>query len=358
MRNQEHTARFWSVKPGQDKLVCELCPRYCSLGPGQRGMCFVRKREGQRIVLDTWNRSSGFCIDPIEKKPLNHFLPGTPVLSFGTAGCNLACKFCQNHDISKSREVESLSQFATAEMIANAAVNAGAASIAYTYNDPVIFHEYAVEVAQAARARGVKSVAVTAGYITAQPREEFFAVMDAANIDLKSFSEEFYRKLTGAHIEPVLETIDYVVNETKCWVELTTLLIPGQNDSDAEIDALCAWVLDRLGPTVPLHFSAFHPDFRMSDISRTPPATLLRARQRALDAGVHHVYVGNVPHKLAQSSYCAACSDLVVGRDRYVLSDWKLSEDGHCQSCGTPFPGVIDGPPGNWGQKRRPVRIV
>ncbi|MGC9419144.1 MAG: AmmeMemoRadiSam system radical SAM enzyme [Rhodovulum sp.] len=350
------TARHWTAKPGTDRLVCELCPRLCELGPGQRGLCFVRRREGDRIVLDTYGRSSGFCIDPIEKKPLNHFLPGTPVLSFGTAGCNLACKFCQNHEISKSREVDALAHAASPEMIANAARNAGAASIAFTYNDPVIFHEYAIDTALAARERGVRSVAVTAGYVMPKPREEFFAVMDAANIDLKAFTEDFYFKLTAARLAPVLETIDYAVNETPCWVELTTLLIPGQNDSPAEIEAMCGWILDRLGPDVPLHFTAFHPDHRMRDVPATPPATLLAARARAL--GLHHVYVGNVHDAAAQSSYCAGCGARVIGRDWHELSDWRLSATGDCLACGTRFPGVIEGRPGTWGRKRRPVRIV
>ncbi|TCP44315.1 AmmeMemoRadiSam system radical SAM enzyme [Rhodovulum marinum] len=352
------TARHWSPKPGTDRLVCELCPRLCELGPGQRGLCFVRRRAGDRIVLDTYGRSSGFCIDPIEKKPLNHFLPGTPVLSFGTAGCNLACKFCQNHEISKSREVDALAHAASPEMIANAARNAGAASIAFTYNDPVIFHEYAIDTARAARERGVRSVAVTAGYVMPKPREEFFAVMDAANIDLKAFSETFYFKLTAAHLAPVLETIDYAVNETACWVELTTLLIPGQNDTPAEIEAMCGWILDRLGPDVPLHFTAFHPDHRMRDVPATPPATLLAARARARAMGLNHVYVGNVHDKAAQSSYCAGCGARVIGRDWHELSDWRLSDTGACLGCGAGFPGVIEGPPGTWGRKRRPVRIV
>lgn len=351
------TARFWSSRPEDGRLVCELCPRYCALQPGQRGLCFVRKREGQRIVLDTYNRSSGFCIDPIEKKPLNHFLPGTPVLSFGTAGCNLACKFCQNHEISKSRETDRLTDYATPEMIAEAAERAGVASVAYTYNDPVIFHEYAVDIAQACHARGIRSVAVTAGYISPKPREEFFAHMDAANIDLKGFTEEFYQKLTASHLAPVLETIEYAVKEAPCWVELTTLLIPGWNDSDRELTEMSEWVVDRLGPDVPLHFSAFHPDHRMPDVPATPQATLLRARDIARAAGVHHVYVGNTHHKVGQSSYCSGCGELLIGRDWYRLSDWNLTEDGHCRSCGTAFPGVIEGAPGDWGRKRQVLRI-
>ncbi|MFC2970289.1 AmmeMemoRadiSam system radical SAM enzyme [Acidimangrovimonas pyrenivorans] len=351
------TARFWSARPEDGRLVCELCPRYCAPKPGQRGLCFVRKAEGQRIVLDTYNRSSGFCIDPIEKKPLNHFLPGTPVLSFGTAGCNLACKFCQNHEISTSRQVDSLTDRATPEMIAEAAERAGAASVAFTYNDPVIFYEYAVDIARACHDRGIRSVAVTAGYITPEPRAEFFAHMDAANIDLKGFSEAFYHQLAAAHLAPVLETIDYVANETDCWVELTTLLIPGHNDSDRELTEMADWIVDRLGPDVPLHFSAFHPDHRMPEVPATPQATLLRARQIARAAGLNHVYVGNTHHKDGQSSYCSSCGDLLIGRDWYRLSDWNLTEDGHCRSCGTAFPGVIDGPPGDWGPRRQPLRI-
>lgn len=351
------TARYWSGRPEDDRLVCELCPRFCALKPGQRGLCFVRKREGQRIVLDTYNRSSGFCIDPIEKKPLNHFLPGTPVLSFGTAGCNLACKFCQNHEISKSREVASLSDYATPEMIADAADRAGAASVAYTYNDPVIFHEYAVDIAQACREKGIRSVAVTAGYITPEPREEFFANMDAANIDLKAFTEEFYWKLTASHLAPVLETIEYAVKETGSWVELTTLLIPGCNDSDAELTEMSEWVVGKLGPDVPLHFSAFHPDYRMSDVPPTPQATLLRAQEIARAAGVRHVYVGNTHHGEGQSSYCSGCGELVIGRDWYQLLQWNLTDEGQCRNCSTVLPGVFEGTPGDWGRKRKPLRV-
>lgn len=353
-----HTAHHWSAKTGEDRLICELCPRLCELGPGQRGLCFVRKREGQRIVLETYGRSSGFCIDPIEKKPLNHFLPGTPVLSFGTAGCNLACKFCQNHEISKSREVDRLSAEASPQAIANAARAGGVASIAFTYNDPVIFHEYAIDTALAAHAQGIRSVAVTAGYISPKPREEFFAVMDAANIDLKAFSEEFYHRITASHLQPVLETIDYVVNETRCWVELTTLLIPGLNDSPEEIERMCGWILDRLGPDVPLHFSAFHPDHRMLDIPRTPAATLHMARDRARAMGVRHVYLGNLHAPQAQCTWCQGCGEKVIGRDGYTLTHWHLTGQGDCLTCGTRLPGVIDGPPGTWGARRQPVRIT
>lgn len=352
-----HVGRYWTIDQN-NRLVCELCPRLCKLRDGQRGMCFVRQRIGDVLVLDTYGRSSGFCIDPIEKKPLNHFFPGTPVLSFGTAGCNLACKFCQNHDISKSRQQDSLAAHATPQMIANAALNAGAKSVAYTYNDPVIFLEYAVDVADACRARGVKNVAVTAGYLTDHSRPEFFGVMDAANIDLKAFSPEFYKQLTASEIGPVLESIDYAVNETDCWVEITTLLIPGENDNETEIRNLATWVREVCGPHVPLHFSAFHPDHKMMSHPRTPIETLLKARRIALEEGLHHVYIGNANHKIAQSSYCHGCSALVVGRDWYELSEWNLDTSGTCKKCGTQMHGRFDGAPGDWGRKRKPVRLV
>ena len=248
-------ARYWSASADRSRLVCKICPRFCQLKDGQRGLCFVRKREGDQLVLDTYGRSSGFCIDPIEKKPLNHFLPGTPVLSFGTAGCNLACKFCQNHDISKSRDQDALMHHASPQRIADVARQNGCRSVAYTYNDPVIFLEYAVDIAAACRAQNIKNVAVTAGYICDGQREEFFGAMDAANIDLKGFTKRFYKKLTGSEIQPVLETIAYAVQETSCWVELTTLLIPGENDDPKEIEALSRWVLDTCGSDVPLHFT-------------------------------------------------------------------------------------------------------
>ena len=348
--------RYWAMLE-DGRIECQLCPRLCRLREGQRGLCFVRGRQDDRVVLTSYGRSSGFCLDPIEKKPLNHFLPGTSVLSFGTAGCNLTCKFCQNHDMSKSREMDRLMARASPGDLARAARQTGAASIAYTYNDPVIFLEYAVDTAKACRELGVKSVAVTAGYICEDPRIEFFQNMDAANVDLKAFTERFYHKLTGARLAPVLETLEYLVHETDVWVEITTLLIPGENDGPDEIARLSEWVGARLRADVPVHFSAFHPDYRMLDKPRTPPETLLRAREIAKAAGLEHVYVGNVHDKAAQSSYCTGCGAMVIGRNWYELSEWRLTDRGSCTICDTPFSGRIDGPPGNWGRKRRPVRI-
>ncbi len=352
-----HPTSHWHTLD-DGRVQCDICPRACKLREGQRGLCFVRAREGDEIVLTTYGRSSGYCIDPIEKKPLNHFLPGTPVLSFGTAGCNLACKFCQNWDISKSREMDTLMDQASPETIADAAVRLGCRSVAFTYNDPTVFHEYAIDVAQACREKGIRSVAVTAGYVCPEPRAEFYRHMDAANVDLKAFSERFYHEVCAAHLEPVLDTLVYLRHETDVWFEITTLLIPGENDSEEEIEAMTEWVVERLGPDVPMHFTAFHPDWKMMDKPPTPPATLTRAREIALRNGVRYAYTGNVHDEAGGSTYCPACGEILIGRDWYVLTDWKLTEDGSCRSCGAPCPGVLEAEPGTWGAKRQPVRLA
>jgi pyruvate formate lyase activating enzyme len=346
--------KYWR-KLEDDRIQCDLCPRHCQLHEGQQGLCFVRAREGDQVVLTTYGRSSGFCVDPIEKKPLNHFLPGTAVLSFGTAGCNLTCKFCQNWDISKSREMDTLGEAAMPEDIARAALQAGCASVAFTYNDPVIFHEYAVDVAEACHQVGVKTVAVTAGYICPEPRAEFFRGMDAANVDLKGFTEEFYHRICGAELGAVLDTLVYLKHHTQVWFELTTLLIPGENDSDKELDAMTQWVVKELGPDVPMHFTAFHPDYRMRAKEQTPAATLTRACRMAKANGVRYAYMGNVHDEAGSSTYCHHCGARLIGRDWYELTHWHLTDDGHCQTCGTPCAGVFSGPPGAWGARRMRV---
>ncbi len=348
--------QYWHAL-GDGRVQCDLCPRYCKLKEGQRGLCFVRANLEGKIVLTTWGRSSGYCIDPIEKKPLNHFLPGTPVLSFGTAGCNLACKFCQNWDISKSREIDTLADAARPETIARAAEELGCRSVAYTYNDPIIFHEYAIDVAKACRERGIKSVAVTSGYVCEAPRNEFYQWMDAANVDLKGFTEEFYHKLTGGHLQPILDNLVYLVHETDVWVETTTLLIPGWNDSEEEIDAMTKWVVKELGPDVPMHFTAFHPDYKMLDVPPTPSSTLTRAREIALGNGVRYAYTGNVHDKAGESTYCHNCGETLIGRDWYILSDWNLDAEGKCTKCGTSCAGVFEAGHGTWGDRRQPVRL-
>jgi pyruvate formate lyase activating enzyme len=348
--------RYWHALD-DGRIQCDVCPRYCRLHDGQRGLCFVRARQGGQIVLTTYGRSSGFCIDPIEKKPLNHFLPGTPVLSFGTAGCNLTCKFCQNWDISKARDLDRLQDVATPEAIAEAALQSGCRSVAFTYNDPVIFLEYAVDVALACRERGIKTVAVSAGYIAPEPRIEFFRHMDAANIDLKGFTDGFYRNLCTGKLAPVLDTLEYLKHQTKVWFEITTLLIPDENDSAAEIEAESAWLMERLGPDVPVHFTAFHPDWKMTDKRPTPPETLRRARRIAMKAGLRYVYTGNVHDPEGQTTRCHACGTALIGRDWYDITAWRLSAGGRCHDCSAQCDGVFEAIPGRWGQRRWPISL-
>lgn len=350
-------ARHWAALE-DGRIRCDVCPRECKLHDGQRGLCFVRARRGDELVLTTYGRASGYCIDPIEKKPLNHFLPGTPVLSFGTAGCNLTCKFCQNWDISKSRKMDRLMDQSPPGAIAEAARRTGCRSVAYTYNDPVIFLEYATDVAAACHAAGIANVAVTAGYVKEGAREDFFRRMDAVNLDLKAFTEDFYRKLCTASLESVKETAVYLVKERGAWVELTTLLIPGENDGPAELEALTQWVQEALGPDVPLHFTAFHPDYKMMDKPRTPPETLLRAHRIGRQAGLNHVYTGNIHHEPTGSTYCPGCGTKVIGRDWHMLTAWKLGQGGHCTECGTPIAGRFEPKPGTWGRQRKTVRLA
>jgi pyruvate formate lyase activating enzyme len=350
-------ARWWH-RLDDGRIQCDLCPRDCRLHEGQRGLCFVRQRVGDAMVLTTYGRSSGFCIDPIEKKPLNHFHPGSSVLSFGTAGCNLACKFCQNWDISKSREMDRLMDEASPERIAEAAADAGCRSVAFTYNDPVIFAEYAMDVADACHAKGVATVAVTAGYIHAEPRRDFYAKMDAANVDLKGFTEAFYFQQTGAHLAPVLETLEYLKHETGCWFEITTLLIPGHNDSSEEIEAESRWIMAHLGPDVPLHFTAFHPDYKMQSVPRTPAETLTRARRIARDAGLHFVYTGNVHDRAGGTTLCPGCGATLIERDWYQVLHCELDERGTCAHCGTAIAGHFGRFTSGFGRRRVPLHIA
>ncbi|HEY9760804.1 MAG TPA: AmmeMemoRadiSam system radical SAM enzyme [Oculatellaceae cyanobacterium] len=351
-----YPARYWHEIDDGQRIYCDLCPRACKLKDGDRGFCFVRRNEGNKMVLTTYGLSTGFCIDPIEKKPLNHFLPGTSVLSFGTAGCNLGCQFCQNWSISKSREIELLSEKAGPEDIARAAQRLGCRSVAFTYNDPVIWAEYAIDVAKACHEVGLKTVAVTAGYITPEVRPEFYSVMDAANVDLKAFTELFYEKTTLAHLAPVLDTLRWLKHESNVWFEITNLMIPGHNDSVEEVEQMVQWISSNLGLDVPLHFTAFHPDFRMTDIPPTPPSTLTRARDQALAAGLKYVYTGNVNDKSRQSTYCPSCSKCVIERNWHELGQYRI-RDGKCDSCQTPVAGIFEDTKGDWGRRRLPVVI-
>ena len=351
-----YRARYWHRLP-DGRVQCDLCPRECCLRDGQRGFCFVRACEGDQLVLATYGRSSGFCIDPIEKKPLNHFYPGSSVLSLGTAGCNLGCRFCQNWEISKARDTDRLMDRASPAEIAAAAAEWRCRSVAFTYNDPVIFTEYAVDVALACREQGLRTVAVTAGYVQGQGRRDLFAVMDAANVDLKGFRDDFYERLTGARLRPVLDTLVQLRHETEVWLEITTLLIPGHNDSDAELREMFRWCRSELGPDTPHHLTAFHPDHRLRQVPRTPLPTLVRARQLAHDEGLRFVYTGNVEHRAGGVTACPECAATLVERDRYTIRTYRLTADGRCPHCGSPVPGRFDTEAGDFGGRRLPVTI-
>jgi pyruvate formate lyase activating enzyme len=352
----QYPARYWH-RLADGRIQCDLCPRDCRLHEGQHGACFVRQRSGDQMVLTTYGRSSGFCIDPIEKKPLNHFYPGSAVLSFGTAGCNLACKFCQNWDISKSRDMDRLMDQASPEAIAQAAQRSGCKSVAFTYNDPVIFAEYAMDVADACHGRSIQTVAVTAGYMHDQARRDFYAKMDAANVDLKAFTEEFYFKLTGSHLQPVLDTLVYLRHETDVWLEITTLLIPTKNDSDEEIIAMCRWIAANLGTEIPLHFTAFHPDWKLDDLPATPGSTLTRARAHAQREGLQYVYTGNVHDTEGGTTFCPACGEGLIVRDWHQILKYHLTADGRCLSCAKPINGRFEPFAGQFGRRRIPVRL-
>ncbi len=348
--------RHWHPVGG-GKIQCDVCPRACRLGEGQRGLCFVRANQGGRVVLTTWGRSSGFCVDPVEKKPLNHFLPGSPILSFGTAGCNLSCRFCQNWDISKSRRMDTLADSAPPRAVALAARRLGCSSVAFTYNDPVVFMEYAMDVADACHELGLRAVAVTAGYMRDKARREFYSHMDAANVDLKGFTRDFYFRTCAGELEPVLETLQYLKHGTRVWLELTNLVIPGLNDSGKETGGMVDWILRKLGPDTPLHFTAFHPDYKMTDRGATPAATLARARGLALRAGLRFVYCGNVRDPEGGTTFCPSCGAALIRRDGFTILDFRLDEKGRCLSCQTACPGVFEGPAGTWGSRRLPVRL-
>lgn len=339
MLNQNFHSALWWQETDHDRLLCTLCPRYCKIGEGQSGFCYIRKNIDGKLYSLGYGRPTGFAIDPIEKKPLNHFLPGTGILSFGTAGCNLGCKFCQNWTMSKAHLDEVNSLYASPEQVVELARKHQVPSIAYTYNDPIIFGEYVVDISRLAREEHIRSVMVTNGYIDPEARKDVFRFVDAANVDLKAFTERFYSKLTLSHLAPVLDTLKWLVHETDVWLEITTLLIPGENDSDEEIKQMIGWILSNLGADVPIHFTAFHPSFRMLDHPPTPHSTLTRARKIALDAGIHFCYVGNVRDVPGQTTFCPNCHAALIERDWHSIYTNNIKE-GHCAKCGQKIPGV------------------
>ncbi|MFQ6609569.1 MAG: AmmeMemoRadiSam system radical SAM enzyme [Fidelibacterota bacterium] len=339
MNDSFHISQFYSIVGNQ--IRCDICPRYCILGENQRGLCFVRKNSDGKLVLTTYGKSSGFAVDPIEKKPLYHFYPGSSVLSFGTAGCNLTCKFCQNWDISKSDKIDILQASASPKQIANSALKRGCKSVAFTYNDPVIFMEYAVDTAVACHELGIKTVAVTAGYVNSEPAKFFFQHMDAVNVDLKGFTDHFYKKLCSAQLQPILDILRFIVNIPDCWLEITNLLIPDHNDSDEEISTMCQWIKDNLGQSVPIHFSAFHPAYKMKNVNYTPVITLLRAEQIARSVGLHNVYLGNIRTDHGQNSLCTNCGQVIIKRVGYQIEKYEIQK-GKCKFCHARYEGIFN----------------
>ncbi|PID59359.1 MAG: AmmeMemoRadiSam system radical SAM enzyme [Ignavibacteriae bacterium] len=333
-------AKWWKTKDN-GKILCTLCPRYCEIGEGQKGFCYIRENIEGKLYSTGYGRPTGFAIDPIEKKPLSHFLPGSDVLSFGTAGCNLGCRFCQNWSMSKSKLDELNALKISPENVVNLALKYKSKSIAYTYNDPTIFGEYVIDVSELAREKNIKNVLVTAGYINKEARKDIYKYIDAANIDLKAFTETFYQKITYSHLNDILETLLWVKNETDIWLEITTLLIPDENDSNEEIKQLTNWITTNLGKNVPLHFTAFHPDFKMKDKSSTPAETLINARKIALEEGINYCYLGNIHNIESQTTYCPTCQNPIIIRDWHSVLDVKI-QNGKCKYCNSKVAGVWD----------------
>jgi pyruvate formate lyase activating enzyme len=334
-----HEARWWELE-ADGRVHCFLCPRHCRLHSGQAGFCFIRTNHNGKLYSLGYGAPAALQVDPIEKKPLNHFLPGTKVFSMGTAGCNMGCFFCQNWDISKSHQDQVNSQPVSPEDVPLLAQRYGCDSVAFTYNEPTIWGEYVIDICKAARRAGLKTVMVTNGYITREAFHDIYDHIDAANVDLKAFTENFYGKITLTHLEPVLETLQWLKSETSVWVEITNLMIPTLNDDPAETRKLADWILNNLGPDVPLHFTAFHPDFKLQNKPRTPPQTLHRARRIALEAGLHYVYEGNIFSE-AGNTYCPDCGTAVILRSWHDVLENTLRE-GNCPNCGCSVPGVWD----------------
>ena len=331
-----HEGRWWEPMP-DGRVHCYLCPRHCHIGEGQAGFCFIRMNQGGKLYSLGYASPAALQIDPIEKKPLNHFLPGTRVFSLGTAGCNMGCSFCQNWDISKSKSDQVHATHMPPEDVVALAIHNGCPSIAFTYNEPTIWGEYVIDICRAAREAGIRTVMVTNGYVTREAFHDIYDHVDAANVDLKGFTENFYGKVTLTHLQPVLDVLTWLKQETNVWLEITNLLIPSLNDDPAELRHLCEWITEHLGPDVPLHFTAFHPDFKLRDKPRTPPETLHAARRIALDAGLHFVYEGNIPSGAGDTN-CPGCGKILVCRSWHEVLENSI-QDGACPACGRLIPG-------------------
>lgn len=322
-------AMFWEVKDKKKKTVqCHLCPRNCVIAEGNYGNCNSRKNIKGKLYSMVYARPCSMAIDPIEKKPLYHFMPGTTIFSIATTGCNLHCKHCQNWEISQSRPDETLTAEVSPEEVVEKAVENGCQSIAYTYTEPTIFYEYVYDIARLARKKGLKNVMVTNGYINKEPLEKLYPFIDAANVDLKAFTEEFYKDIAFATLKPVLETIKRL-KKMKVWIEITNLIIPTLNDDLNTIKKMCEWIKNNVGSETPLHFSRFFPFYQLSHLPPTSPETLYKARETALKVGLKHVYIGNIFVEKEDDTYCPKCNELVVSRSGLGVLTNKI-KNGKC----------------------------
>ncbi|MFW6122698.1 MAG: AmmeMemoRadiSam system radical SAM enzyme [Thermodesulfobacteriota bacterium] len=325
-----------------NRVKCLLCPQGCEVMDGDRGDCGVRENRGGKYYTLVYGNPCAVHVDPVEKKPFFHILPGSFSYSIATAGCNLHCKFCQNWEISQALPEETYNLDLPPEQIVAQAQQSRAASIAYTYVEPVIFYEYMLEVGRLAKQTGVLNVCHSNGYINPEPLEKLADVLDAACIDLKAFTNKFYRDLVGGELEPVLAALK-TLRRRGVHLELVNLIVPQHNDRPEEITAMCTWIKDNLGPLTPLHFSRFYPMHKMQSLHPTPVSTLERARDLAHRAGLKYVYIGNLPGHEAESTYCHACNELVISRRGYLIGEVRMNA-GHCGQCGTEIPGIWQRP--------------
>jgi len=330
-------ARYYKKLPDRE-IECELCPRACRLGDKERGYCGVRENQGGTYYTLVYGKACSVNIDPIEKKPFFHFLPGTSALSMATAGCNVNCKFCQNWEISQVRPEQVDHRDFSPEMVAAEAQAYRCPSVAYTYTEPIVFYEYMYDTAVAARSRGIRSVVVTAGHIKPQPLRDLIPVVDAIKVDLKGFNQKFYTEYVRGELKTVLETIG-IVAKSKAWLEVVYLVIPSLNDSLTDIRDMAHWLKNEVGDRVPLHFSRFQPLYLVKNLPPTPISTLEAAREAALAEGLKFVYIGNVPGHPGEHTYCPGCARVVVRRTGFAVEDIQI-KGGRCKFCGAPVSGV------------------
>lgn len=329
---------IYYVKLENSNIQCNLCPWHCFITPGEVGKCRVRKNNGEKLISLNYEKPCSLAIDPIEKKPLYHFLPGQETLSIATLGCNLSCGHCQNWEISQASSVKKNSLKVPAEEVVNKAIGSNVKIISYTYTEPTIFYEYMADISKLARKKKIKNIIVSNGFINEEPLKELCKLIDAGNIDLKSISEDFYQTVCKARLNPVLEAIK-ILHKEKVWIELTNLLIPELNDSKEDIKDLIGWVKENLGVNVPVHFTVFYPTYKMINLPATKIEKLKEARKIALDAGLKYVYTGNLQDDEGNNTYCHSCNKILIKRRGFNIIENNL-ENGKCPRCKEKIPGV------------------